>query len=65
MRYKTILYNVAHECLMTFRTDLARTKWQNCDGGGGGGGVECLHEVRRRLRVTADPKTSHINLRLI
>ena len=35
MRYKTILYNVAHECLMTFRTDLARTKWQDCDGGGG------------------------------
>ena len=21
---------------MTFRTDLARTKWQDCDGGGGG-----------------------------
>ena len=49
MRYYTVLYNVAHESLKIFRTNLARTKWQDCDGGGGG--VECLHEVRR-LRVT-------------
>ena len=31
MRHHTILYNVAHEFLITFRTDLARTKWQDCD----------------------------------